>query len=95
VLSAIYADPDNWQLLNPPVNSFEDVLPGSTFFQYIETAFAHDVITGYPCGTPPAGPCVPPDNKPYFLSFPYATRAQISKVAYLTITYSPPRVGND
>jgi hypothetical protein len=91
VLSAIYADPANWQLLSPPTNYFEDVPVGSVYFDYIETAFAHDVITGYPCGTPPAGPCVPPNNKHYFLPYSYATRAQISKVAYLTITYTPPR----
>jgi hypothetical protein len=91
VLSAIYADPDNWQLLSPSTNSFEDVPVGSAFFDYIETAYAHDIITGYPCDIAPAGPCVPPDNKPYFLPYSYATRAQISKVAYLTITYTPPR----
>jgi hypothetical protein len=87
--AAILADPSNWTLEDPPTNTFQDVLVGSTFFRYIETAFSHGVIEGYPCGTPPAGPCVPPDNKPYFLPGADATRAQIAKITYLTVTYPP------
>ncbi len=87
--AAVLADPSNWTLENPPTNTFEDVAVGSTFYQYIETAYSHGVIEGYPCGTPPAGPCVAPGNKPYFLPNADATRAQISKIAYLSVLYTP------
>jgi S-layer homology domain len=88
VSAAVIADPANWQLLNPPSNTFEDVLPGSAFYQYVETAAAHNVVTGYACGTPPAGPCGT-GNKPYFLPSSSATRAQISKIVYLAVTPPP------
>ncbi len=89
VNAAIFADPSNWTLANPSTNTFEDVPVGSTFFQYIETAVAHGVINGYPCGTLPAGACVAPENKPYFVPSDNATRAQISKIVYLAATYEP------
>ena len=91
VNAAIMADPAHWTLLDPASNTFEDVEVGSTFFQQIETAVAHDVIDGYPCGTPPAGACVGPGNKPYFLPGDNATRAQISKIVYLAVTFAPGR----
>lgn len=86
VNAAILADPANWTLQNPSTNTFEDVPVGSTFFTYVETAYQHNVIDGYPCGTLPGGPCVPPGNKPYFIPGANATRAQISKVTYLAVT---------
>lgn len=90
VNAAINADPLNWQLENPAVNTFLDVPYGSTFYQFIETAVSHGVIVGYPCGQPPAGACQP-GNKPYFLPYSDATRAQISKIAYLAVHYQPNR----
>jgi N-acetylmuramoyl-L-alanine amidase len=90
VNAAIVADPANWKLADPSANTFEDVAVGSTFFRYIETAYGHDVIEGYPCGGP-GEPCVPPDNKPYFRPSNNATRGQISKVVYLAATYPPAR----
>ncbi len=90
VNAAILADPAHWTLINPPNSSFEDVLPGSVFYQYIETAAVHNIVSGYPCGTPPAGPCGP-GNKPYFLPGNSATRAQISKIVYLAVTFPPSR----
>jgi hypothetical protein len=85
VLAAINADPVHWTLLNPADNTFEDVVQGSTFYQYVETAAAHGVLSGYPCGIAPAGPCGP-QNKPYFLPENNATRAQISKIVYIAAT---------
>src|SRR5205807_9683426 len=70
----------SWQLANPTGNTFQDVEAGSPFYQYVETAVRHGIVGGYECGTPPAGPCVPPENKPYFLPANNATRAQISKI---------------
>ncbi len=88
VNAAIQADPAHWTLENPPSNTFEDVEIGSTFFSYIETAVSHGVVNGYPCGVAPAGSCVPPFNKPYFVPNANATRAQISKITYLAVTYT-------
>lgn len=90
VSAAIIADPAHWTLENPPTNTFEDVAVGSTFFQFVETAASHGILSGYPCGSPPAGACQP-GNKPYFLPSANATRAQISKVVYLAATYPPVR----
>ena len=90
VNSAVIADPANWQLEDPPASTFEDVAPGSTFYTFIETAASHGVLLGYPCGQPPAGACQP-GNKPYFLPYANATRAQISKIAYLAVHYPPDR----
>jgi hypothetical protein len=78
VVTAI--ETQGWTLVDPPDNTFEDVQTGSTFYQYIETAYAHNVLNGYPCGNPPAGPCVPPANKPYFLPNNNATRGQTAKI---------------
>jgi hypothetical protein len=88
VLSAIEADPNNWQLLDPQSNTFEDVELRSPFVRYVETAYAHGLLQGYPCGSP-GEPCAKPDNKPYFRPYNNATRAQISKVTYLAVTYTP------
>jgi hypothetical protein len=93
VLTAAMADPTGWQLHNPAAATFEDVPIGSTFYEYVETAYAHGIINGYRCGTLPAGRCVPPGNRPYFVSSGEATRAQISKIANLAAyqTGSPER----
>jgi hypothetical protein len=69
-----------WTLLNPDSNTFEDVQVGSPFFQFVETAYAHQLVAGYPCGTRPAGRCVPPANKPYFLPSNNVTRGQAAKM---------------
>lgn len=38
-------------LHNPPTHTFSDVLPGSPFYQYVETAAARGLVGGYPDGT--------------------------------------------
>jgi hypothetical protein len=88
VLAAAAADPPNWQIVPPPTATFEDVPAGSTFFAYVETAASHGLLQGYPCDVPPAGPCEA-GSRPYFLPYAQATRAQISKVVYLAVTYAP------
>lgn len=71
-----------WPLINPLYAHFQDVPRGSTFYQYVETAVAYNILSGYPCGG--AGePCVPPNSNPYFRPNANATRAQISKIVYL------------
>jgi hypothetical protein len=64
--------------------SFADNLPGSTFFDYIETAAAHAIVGGYACGT------VNPQNglpevcdgasRPYYRPGNFVTRGQLTKI---------------
>ena len=88
VLAAIAADPAHWTLLDPPNNTFQDALPGSTFYRYVEAAHAHGILSGYACGGP-GEPCNPPTNKPYFRPGDNATRAQVSKIVVLAATQVP------
>jgi hypothetical protein len=60
--------------------TFEDVSPGSTFYDFIERLASRGVMSGYPCGSVPTEPCVPPDNRPYFRPSNNATRGQTSKI---------------
>lgn len=94
VLAGRAVHPEEWELINPSINTFEDVPVGSTFYQYVETAAAHFVVSGYQCGQSPAGECVPPENKPYFLPSSNATRAQVSKIEFLAVNYRPPDSGS-
>jgi N-acetylneuraminic acid mutarotase len=66
---------------NEPVSgqTFEDVPPGSTFYDFIERLASRGVMSGYPCGG--AGePCNPPESRPYFRPNRNATRGQTSKI---------------
>lgn len=60
-----------WPLLNPPTPSFVDVPYGSTFYTYVETGHAHNMLAGYPDNTYRPGEIT--------------TRAQTSKVIYYAI----------
>jgi hypothetical protein len=60
--------------------TFQDVPPGSTFYDFIERLASRGVMSGYPCGSVPTEPCVPPDNRPYFRPSNNATRGQTSKI---------------
>jgi hypothetical protein len=59
--------------------SFEDVPPGSTFYEDVEHLHGLGVIGGYPCGGV-GEPCVPPENRPYFRPGSNVTRGQTSKI---------------
>jgi hypothetical protein len=59
--------------------TFEDVAPGSTFYDFIERLSSRGVIGGYACGGVGEA-CVPPDNRPYFRPSNNATRGQTSKI---------------
>jgi hypothetical protein len=63
---------EGWTLQCPNQGHFSDVPSGSTFYCYIETAYAHGIINGYPDGT------FRPGNP--------AARGQISKIVYLAVT---------
>lgn len=64
----------------PSGQQFQDVSVGSTFYTYTYRLVTRGVMSGYPCGSPPAGPCIPPDNLPYFRPNNNATRGQTSKI---------------
>jgi beta propeller repeat protein len=68
-----------WPIQTPTVPTFEDVPAGSTFYDYIETAYAHAILAGYPCGGP-GEPCVLPGNRPYFRPNNNTTRSQLTKI---------------
>ncbi|HUS16204.1 MAG TPA: S-layer homology domain-containing protein, partial [Chloroflexia bacterium] len=60
--------------------TFEDVPSSDAFWVFVERLAGRGYISGYACGAPPAGACVPPANRPYFLAYANITRGQISKV---------------
>ncbi|MEO5953822.1 MAG: S-layer homology domain-containing protein, partial [Chloroflexia bacterium] len=68
---------------------FEDILPGSTFYDFVQRLASRGYIGGYPCGG--AGePCVPPTNRPYFRPNNNASRGQISKIVSNAAGFSNP-----
>jgi hypothetical protein len=84
-LSKIDVIAAGWPLVSTPApGTFEDVPPTNVFYPYIETAYCHGIISGYPCGG--AGEPCDPSNRPYFRWYNDATRGQIAKIVYLSIT---------
>lgn len=79
VLTAQQVNPLRWELVVPPVATFLDVPTDNVFFPYVETAVANGIIQGYDCGGE-GEPC--PGR--YFRSQADATRAQISKITFLS-----------
>jgi carboxypeptidase T len=69
------------EVVPPTQQSFEDVVYGSPFWEYVERLYSRSIIGGYQCGVDPAEPCVPPDNLPYFRPNAGATRGQLVKIA--------------
>ncbi len=57
-----------WQLQDPTSPTFSDVPSGSAFYEYVETAYAHGIVSGYADAT------FRPGNP--------ATRGQISKIVF-------------
>ncbi len=68
---------------NQPVSTqtFEDVPPSYTFYQYVERLAVQGIVSGYDCGNPE--PCVPPGNRPYFRPANTISRGQIAKIVNL------------
>jgi hypothetical protein len=65
--------------IDPPgAQLFEDVAPGSTFYDYIQRLASRGIINGYPCGGT-GEPCGV-GNLPYFRPNNNATRGQTSKI---------------
>ncbi len=70
--AAGYSDPVGDQ-------QFQDVLPGSTFYDWIWRLTDRGIMNGYACGGV-GEPCVGPANLPYFRPGANATRGQASKI---------------
>jgi hypothetical protein len=58
---------------------YQDVPPGSTFYDFIWRLTDRGLVNGYPCGGP-GEPCVAPGNLPYFRPNANVTRGQLSKI---------------
>ena len=74
----------DWVLQTPAAGTFADVLPGTAFYPFVETAACHGIVSGYTCGAP-GEPC-DAGNRPYFRQYNPATRGQIAKIVYNAVT---------
>src|SRR5205085_2045066 len=72
----------------PPTPTFADVPASHPFYSFVETGYAHNIISGYTCGGP-GEPC-DPQQRPYFRPGYDITRGQLSKVMTLARDYSIP-----
>jgi hypothetical protein len=68
------------EVVPPTQQSFEDVVPMSTFWEYVERLYTRNIIGGYQCGINPAEPCIPLEDRPYFRPNAGATRGQLVKI---------------
>jgi len=71
--------------------TFQDVPPGSTFFQFIGRLASRGYISGYPCGG--SGEPCQPGHLPYFRPNNNATRGQISKIVSNAADFNDPPSG--
>ena len=78
----------NLALVTPPATgTFADVDSSSVFYQLIETAVAHGIVSGYTCGgvnpqTGTAEPCTA-GNRPYFRPSNFVSRGQLAKIVVI------------
>jgi hypothetical protein len=73
---------------DPGPQLFEDIAPGSTFYDWVNRLASLGHIGGYQCGGE-GEPCGP-DNLPYFRPNANATRGQISKIVSNAAGFSDP-----
>jgi len=73
----------------PSGQLFDDIRPGSTFYEYVYRLATRNIISGYACGGPNE-PCIPPDDLPYFRPNNNATRGQISKIVANAAGFNDP-----
>jgi hypothetical protein len=84
--AAGFADPPGDQV-------YEDVPPGSPFYDYVQRLTHRGVMGGYQCGILPHEPCIPPNDRPYFRPNTNATRGQISTIVSEAARLSDPVTG--
>ena len=78
-LAAGFTEPVSGQL-------FEDIPPGSTFYDYVQRLANRGIVAGYPCGG--AGEPCGPNNLPYFRQNNSVTRGQLSKMTSEAFNYN-------
>jgi hypothetical protein len=78
---------EHWQITTPGTPTFADVPTTQPFYPFIETAYAHGIISGYNCGGP-GEPC-DPLNRPYFRPGNDVTRGQLSKMISTAEGWTP------
>jgi len=69
--------------------TFQDVPPTQTFYEFIERLTTRGYMTGYICGSV-GEPCL---GRPYFRPFANATRGQTSKIVSNAARFTEPPVG--
>lgn len=79
--AAGFSDPAGSQM-------FADVPPDAIFYLWVQRLASRGYIAGYPCGSGPGEPCLPPASLPYFRPNANATRGQISKIVSNAAGYS-------
>jgi hypothetical protein len=72
-LSKVIVLAQGWTIYTPPTPTFQDVPANHPFYQYVETAYYHGIISGYADGT------FRPGNN--------ATRGQIAKIVFNAVTH--------
>jgi hypothetical protein len=75
----------------PSGQTFEDVPPGSTFYDFVERLASRSIMAGYPCGGP-GEPCGP-GSRPYFRPNSNASRGQLAKIVSNAAGYVEPPSG--
>ena len=76
-LTKIIVVAQGWAITPTFRPTFQDVPAGDPFYGYIETAYAHQIISGYSCGTS----CLE------FHPGATATRGQIAKIVYNAVHF--------
>jgi hypothetical protein len=70
---------------------FQDIPPGSTFYDFVQRLASRGIVGGYACGGP-GEPCGP-GNRPYFRPNANSTRGQISKIVSEARAFTDPPSG--
>ncbi|HEX8599710.1 MAG TPA: S-layer homology domain-containing protein [Chloroflexia bacterium] len=65
---------------DPGPQIYQDVPPGSTYYEYINRLTNRGIMSGYPCPERPEGDDCDPDNPVIFLPNANATRGQLAKI---------------
>ena len=83
-LSKIVVTAASFTVVNPASPTFADVFPNTAFYTFVETAYRHQLISGYTCGGP-GEPC-DAQQPPLLPPGANATRGQIAKIVYNALT---------
>ncbi|MDQ6694227.1 MAG: family 43 glycosylhydrolase [Chloroflexota bacterium] len=78
---------------DPGAQIYEDVPPGSPFYDFINRLSHRSVMGGYTCGVQLDEPCILPGNRPYFRPSANASRGQLSKIVSNAAGFTEPQSG--